>query len=122
MRKRGFIYSNGVGLGALFLVAAMAVTAIGLSGANAGAATHPVNGTTISDAVERELAKDQAVPAHQILVLTTDGVVSQALLLGVGLTLGGGVYLAVAWRLDLAPVRQLGRRLRRRVLASRVPY
>ena len=54
--------------------------------------------------------------------LTNDGVVSQALLLGVGLALGGGVYLAVAWRLDLAPVRRLGRRLRRRVLASRAPY
>ena len=45
--------------------------------AAAGAAVMPaVNGTSISDAVESELSRDQAVPAYLLDVMTTDGVVT----------------------------------------------
>jgi osmotically-inducible protein OsmY len=45
--------------------------------AAAGAALRPaINGTSISDAVESELARDQAVPAYRLDVMTTEGVVT----------------------------------------------
>ena len=58
------------------LVAVITIFAIGLSTALAAAVTHEVNGRTISDVVENELARDQAVPSHNIDVLTTVGVVT----------------------------------------------
>ena len=52
------------------------VLAFGLCAAANAAYTPSVNETTVSDAVENELFMDQAVPAHQLVVSTTEGIVT----------------------------------------------
>jgi hypothetical protein len=45
--------------------------------------------------------------------LSSEGLLRQALFLGVALALGGGVYLVAAWGLGLDEIRALGRLIRR---------
>jgi osmotically-inducible protein OsmY len=58
------------------MIAILAILAFALSLVEVEAVTGPVNRISITDAVERELRGDLAVPAHKVDVLTTDGVVT----------------------------------------------
>lgn len=58
------------------LIATLTILAVGFSVPAAGAAAGKIDDTAISDAVETELSRDQAVPAFRLNVVTTEGIVT----------------------------------------------
>jgi len=58
------------------LVMLTALLAVGFCAAASAAVLPEINETTISDAVQSELSRDQAVPAHRLDVATVEGVVT----------------------------------------------
>ena len=63
-------------MGRRLIVMVTVILACGFWGAANAAYTPSVNEATVTDAVENELLMDQAVPAHRLVVTTTEGIVT----------------------------------------------